>query len=124
MENNNNNNVTEDDKFLDETDHKTVLDGKSKNVPQDDEFGDEQHDHDICVASHLGLLEESVPKIKKSPAEWKLAFDADYNSFDPCNPWKYPPIEPARNLFSSSSSSSDGPQSPPSSDEDLIGIDS
>jgi hypothetical protein len=33
----------------------TVLDGKSKNVPQDDEFGDEQHDHNICVASHLGL---------------------------------------------------------------------
>ncbi|KAK2359931.1 hypothetical protein QL285_085256 [Trifolium repens] len=106
---------------------KTVLDGKSKNVPQDDEFGDEQHDHNICVASHLGLAygdlipgeyaqyfdeKAMVPKIKKSPAEWKLAFDADYNSFDPCNPWKYPPIEPARNLFSSSSSSSDDPQSP------------
>ncbi|WJX75617.1 hypothetical protein P8452_59133 [Trifolium repens] len=123
------------------------------NVPEDDKFLDEpkpwpfklkrlkkyfDHDHNICVASELGLnygdlipgeyakyFDEKamVPKIKLSPAEWKLAFDSDYDSFDPCNPWKFPPIEPARNLFSSSSSS-DGPRSPPSSDEDLIGIDS
>ncbi|KAK2359918.1 hypothetical protein QL285_085245 [Trifolium repens] len=113
------------------------------NVPEDDEFLDEpepppfnffDHDHNICVASELGLaygylilgqyakyFDEKPMVPEQSSAEWDLVFNSDYHSFDPCNPWKTPPVETAGYLLSSSSSGD--PQSPPS-DEDLIGIDS